>query len=560
MSTLAEILATAVELHDAGNLDDADKLYREVLNIDPRQPLVWHNLGLIAQARGNLKGATDFVTQAIQFDGMQPSFHNSLGILLQLQSRPAEAAASYRTAIAIAPRYAEPHCNLGNLLQQQGQFAEARACYRRALNCNADLPEAHFNLGLIAQIQEQWDEAKECYEHAIHARPTYADAYNNLGAVCKHADDLENATRCFSEALKFKPDFAEALNHLGSIFQTQGRWAEAMVCYDQALRILPAYPQAHYRRATMLLAQGELAAGWTEYEWRFACPDFPRLDLAGSRWDGTPLAGRKLLVCAEQGLGDTLQFIRYLPLVTEKYGATTVALQKALIPLLRQSGFTGLVAKGDRSIRYDAWIPLMSLPGLFGTTLETIPAKTPYLFADPALVSHWQEVLGESVALRVGIAWQGRESFGGDRFRSIPLAQFEPLAIPGVELISLQQGFGREQIAAVSGRFAVRDLGPKVDRDRGAFMDTAAIMKSLDLVVTSDSAVAHLAGGLGVEVWTVLPLAPDWRWLTEREDSPWYPAMQLFRQTWFDDWAEVFARMTVTLKARQSQESRSTNE
>jgi hypothetical protein len=326
------------------------------------------------------------------------------------------------------------------------------------------------------------------------------------------------------------------------------------------LRIATANPQAHYGRATMLLAQGELAAGWAEYEWRFACPGFPKLNLTGPRWNGAPLRGRKLLVCAEQGLGDTLQFIRYLPLANEKFGAVTFAAPKALVPLLRQSGFANVLANGDTSIEYDTWMPLVSLPGLFGTTLETVPARSPYLFADSRLVSHWREVLGESAAFRVGIAWQGRKSFGGDRFRSIPLAQFQALALPGVELISLQQGPGRKQLADVEGRFAVRDLGAEVDRDRGSFMDTAAIMQSLDLVMTSDSAVAHLAGGLGVEGWTALPLAADWRWLTAREDSPWYPTMRLFRQVQFDNWTEVFVRMAAALKARLSQESQRMSE
>jgi tetratricopeptide (TPR) repeat protein len=555
MTTLAETFEQAVKLHDAGNLDDADRLYREILRVEARHPQVWHNLGLIAQARGELSQAAQMLSRAVQLDGAQPSYHNNLGIVLQLASRHADATTCYRRALELNPRYAEAHCNLGSVLKDQGQLPEAIACYNRALACNANLPEIHFNLGVIFQGQGQWDQAKACYEKAIELRPSYAEAYNNLGAAFKRVDDLEGALHCYSKALEFKPDFAEPLNNLGNIFQTQGRSAEAVVCYEQSLRINPDYPQAHYNRAVAHLAQGDFATGWREYEWRLACQDFPKLGLTGPRWDGTPLGDRRLLITAEQGLGDTLQFIRYLPLVTRQFGSATVAVQRALIPLLRQSGFENLVAKGDPSLEYDVWMPLLSLPGVFNTTLESIPAAVPYLTADAELVARWRNSLGSHNAFRVGIAWQGSPTYRGDRFRSIPLERFEALALPGVELISLQKGPGREQLVGIAGRFAVRDLGEEVDTDHGAFTDTAAIMQSLDLVITSDSAVAHLAGGLGIEVWLALPIAADWRWLVGREDSPWYPTMRLFRQSNFDAWPEVFERISEALRARLSQDS-----
>ena len=228
------------------------------------------------------------------------------------------------------------------------------------------------------------------------------------------------------------------------------------------------------------------------------------------------------------------------------------------MPILSESGFgqwAHLVAKGETLPAHDRQVPLLSLPGIFGTTLADIPDRVPYLSARASLVRHWRASLGGGAGFKVGIAWQGSLGYSGDRFRSVPLVQFAPLAFTGVELISLQRGYGAEQLAALAGEFAVRDLGDDFDRQHGAFMDTAAVMRSLDLVVTSDTAVAHLAGALGVRGWVALPLSADWRWLRDRDDSPWYPTMRLFRQATFDDWPPVFARMAAELRQLVSAKS-----
>jgi len=258
-------------------------------------------------------------------------------------------------------------------------------------------------------------------------------------------------------------------------------------------------------------------------------------------------------VYAEQGLGDAIQFVRYLPQVAQRVGRVVCELQPALIPLIEQAGFgehAQFVPRGTELPVFDAQVPLLSLPGLLGTTLENIPDAAGYLKADPARAEKWRDGLGEQAKFRVGIVWQGTKTYSGDRERSIALAQFAPLAMEGVELVSLQKGFGVEQIAAVADRFAVRDLGPDFDATGGAFLDTAAVMESLDLVITSDTALAHLAGALGKETWLALSLVPDWRWMFERENSPWYSSLRLFRQSRFGDWEEVFARMARELTER----------
>jgi hypothetical protein len=269
-------------------------------------------------------------------------------------------------------------------------------------------------------------------------------------------------------------------------------------------------------------------------------------------WDGSPLDGRTILVHAEQGLGDTMQFLRYVPLVRRRGGRVILVCQPPLMRLLsRVPGIERLVAWGEPLPEYDVQVPLMSLPGLFGTTLETVPAEVPYLDAEPALVEAWRHRLGSYAGFQVGIVWQGNPRFRFDRLRSIPLAQFAPLArVPGVHLLSLQKGPGRDQLAALPGSFPVTDLGHQLDETTGAFLDTAAVMKNLDLVITSDTVAAHLAGALGVPVWVALHDVPDWRWLLDREDSPWYPTMRLFRQTRPGQWEEVFERIAAALHRR----------
>ncbi len=251
-----------------------------------------------------------------------------------------------------------------------------------------------------------------------------------------------------------------------------------------------------------------------------------------------------MLIHAEQGLGDTLQFIRYARLADRLGGPIVVEVQPALVPLLTASGYRNLLAGGSPLPAFDIHASLMSLPGLLATTVDTVPADVPYLATDPELIARWRERLAETPGFQVGIVWQGNPSYTFDRFRSIPLLEFAPLAaVAGVELLSLQKNAGVEQIAALEGRFRVRDLGSTLDATGGAFLETAAVMANLDLLVTSDTAAAHLAGGLGVPVWLVLGKACEWRWMNDRTDSPWYPTMRLFRQSRQGDWSDVFHAM-----------------
>ncbi len=458
-----------------------------------------------------------------------------------------EAARRYREILAHEPNSVAAMFNLGSTLQSLGQLDEAIACFARVIALDAGNAEAHFKLGCILQRLRRWPAAAESYRAAIRLQPNDAIAYNNLGTVFKALFRLDEAVACFAKALEFQPDFAEVLNNLGNVFKLQGRVDEAMICYQRAVGVKPDNAQAHYNRSLVLLAEGEFAEGWREYAWRRACPDFPQRQFDRPLWQGEPLADRTLLVHAEQGLGDTLQFVRYLPIVAQSGGRVLAEVPRALVPLLAQSGFENLVPHGAPLPQYDVHAPLLDLPGILGTNQQNIPRKVPYLSPGPKLVDTWRGRLGELPGFKIGIAWQGSPTHASDRIRSIPLPFFEALAVAGVELVSLQKGPGTEQLPNVARSFRVRDFGDDVDQHAGPFMDTAAIIRSLDLVVSADTAVAHLAGALGAPVWLALALSPDWRWMYERQDSPWYPTMRLFRQTRFNDWRGVFRRMADAL-------------
>jgi hypothetical protein len=292
------------------------------------------------------------------------------------------------------------------------------------------------------------------------------------------------------------------------------------------------------------LKLGNFQAGWRDYESRVGLPQYDTLTFPQPMWDGSLLGDRKLLIHCEQGLGDTLQFIRYAKLAQQRAANLVIASRPELIPLLSCSGYPNLVSKSDPLPSFDVHAPLLSLPRIFGTEVDSVSNDVPYLAADERLIDKWRKKLQEHPGFKIGIHWQGNLVYRYDRYRSIPLGEFSPLAqVPGVVLYGLQKTDGRDQLSEMDAKLSMYDLGPELDIESGAFMDTAAVMSSLDLMISSDTSVAHLAGGLGVRVWVALGFASEWRWLLDREDSPWYPTMRLFRQPSPGEWAGVFERM-----------------
>jgi Tfp pilus assembly protein PilF len=446
----------------------------------------------------------------------------------------------------------EAYNHLGKALRDQRRLAEAEACFREAARLRPDLAEAHYNLGVALLNQKRPAEAEASCREAARLLPQLAATHNTLGVALLDQHRLPEATACFERAVQLQPGNVEARNNLGNAFWHLGRFEEALASYAVALQAQPDFAEVHRNVALIRLLRGDFDRGWPEFEWRWRMPGVRPRTFSQPPWDGSPLQGRTILLYAEQGLGDTLQFIRYAQLARAQGARVVAECQRALLRLLaRCPGIDQLVAPGDPLPPHDVRAPLLSLPYLFRTTLATIPAPVPYLEADPVLVEQWGRELAALPGFKIGINWQGNPHYPHDRQRSLPLQAFAPLAaLPGVQLVSLQKGHGSEQLAAVAGAWPITDLGTRLDEAAGAFTDTAAVMKNLDLVVTSDTAIPHLAGTLGVPVWVALAKVPDWRFLLEREDSPWYPSMRLFRQQQAGDWGPIFRRIAQLVQQR----------
>jgi tetratricopeptide (TPR) repeat protein len=548
LATISEAFTIALEHHQGGRLQAAEQIYRQILQVEPNHSDALHLLGVIAYQVGRHEVAIEYIGRALQVKPDYAEAHNNLGLTLMEKGSLDEAIACYQRSLALKPDYAEAHSNLGNALKDQGRLDEAIDCQHRALRLKPDFAEAHSSLGAALKDQGRLNEAVVCQHGALRLKPDYAEAHSNLGAALSEQGKLDEAVACYWRAVAMKPDLAETHSNLGLALCAQGKLDEAAACYRRALALKPDYAEAHWNQSLLVLLTGDFERGWAEYEWRWRSKQqrFQRRDFSQPLWDGEPLAGRTILVHAEQGLGDTIQFVRYLPLVKQRGGAVIFECPRALLPLLSScAGIDRVVARGDELPAFEVQAPLLSLPGIFHAALGAIPAAIPYLAADPGLVQQWRQELSGSAGFKIGIAWQGDPKHRNDHARSIPLDCFEPLAqSPGVELISLQKETGVEQL---QGRYHILDLGDRLDA-AGAFLDTAAIMMNLDLIIAADSAVAHLAGALGVPVWLALPFAPDWRWLLKREDSPWYPHHRLFRQSRPGDWNEVFERIAGALR------------
>ena len=473
------------------------------------------------------------------------------------QGRLAEAIGCFRQALSIQPQHADAYINLGIALKEQGQINEEIECYREALRLNPRHSQGFNNLGIALVALERLEEGATCFREALRIDPANARAYYNLGNFLLKQAQWAAATDCYRKTLSIQPNHLDALNSLGLVLRDQGQLSEAAWCFEQALKIDQRNGWARFNRATLRLLKGDLEGGWREFDSRWEVPGVIPRSFAQPRWDGSFLAGKKILVYCEQGLGDSIQFLRYLPMVKDRCGTLIVDCHRALASLVAAIPWVDQVVEcGAPLPAFDVQIPLLSLPNLFGTTLENIPNIVPYLAAEPQLINKWRGKLEKELAsvragssaterLRIGIAWQGDPRHPGYPLKSFPLSFFTPLAeIEGVRLVSLQVGLPESQIGAAS--FPIVHLGSRFDPF--SLNDLAAALMTVDLVVTLDSAVAHLAGALAVPTWVLLPFVADWRWLECRTDSPWYPTMRLFRQTEFGNWHEVFERIEAEIR------------
>lgn len=540
-----------------GRPEDATACYRRAIELNPFFAETHAKLGNALKDQGKSAEALECYRRALECDPANAAAHNNLGNSYMDLGQVDEAVACYHRAILRRPGFAAAHNNLGVALAEQGRRQEAADCYARALEADPAYVEAHLNLGNTLKDQGKLDEALACFERALTLAPDCADAHYNFGNALMQLGQLSAAAASFRRALQRTPKNAAAHNNLGVVLKNLGETAAAEAHFNEAIGLSPDFDEPYFNRSTILLQRGDFLRGWAEYEHRWKTKEYaaPRRAFAQPRWDGGPLAGRTLLLHAEQGFGDALHFIRYVPMVAEAGGNVIAECQPPLKRLLRNSfPRLPLFDSSEPLPPFDVQSPLLSLPMLCRTTMENLPRTVPYVEADENDIAAWRNRfateagVADGSILKIGLSWAGNKEQANDRNRSMALRDLALLGgIPGIRLYSLQKGAAGQQARQPPAGMTIVDWTDQL-RD---FADTAALIANLDLVISVDTSVAHLAGAMGKPVWTMLCFAPDWRYHFDRDRCPWYPTMRLFRQPAPGDWRSVVENVADCLLARR---------
>jgi tetratricopeptide (TPR) repeat protein len=520
--------------------------YDRALSLDPRHFDAADKSGSLLI---DLRRYGEALARFEQSDAIRPGRSETLfkkAVCFQLLARLEEAAASYTMALSANSKNYEARNNLGAVLLEMGKLEEGVAQLRKLIQIRPQDISAFNNLGLALTRLKRFDEALNVLDRAVALDPNLVEAINNRGNVLRSLDRQEEALADFDRAIALKPDYAHAYANRAACFDDLSRYEEALANYRTALALKPDHGDAHWNLAINRLRVGDFKTGWAEAEWRWKAPT---LRIHRRHWDrplwlgSEPIAGKTLLLFNDQGLGDAIQFCRYIPHLAERGAKVILEIDKPLRELL--SGIAGIaqvVVKGEALPEHDFHCPLMSLPLAFGTTIDTIPSNVPYVSAGRH-ARNWDTFLGSTRRPRIGIVWSGNPGHANDRNRSLPLKAVMPLFDTGVQFVSLQKQARDSDLVTLRELSGILDAAPELEN----FADTAALIQQLDLVISVDTSVAHLAGALGKPVWILLPYVPDYRWLLDRDDSPWYPTARLYRQTATRDYAEVIDRVRADL-------------
>lgn len=534
------LLEAAIGHHRAGRRADAERTYRQILAEHPKRDKALHLLSQFGRAVGQRDAEIGLLRQAIGTSPNVAEYHNDLGHALCLAGKYQDGAASFAAALKLKPDFAEAMNNLGIALAELGQAEKAEALFRQAIALEPEYVNALNNLANALRKKRDLEGAIEFYRKAIQLRPDEAEIRSNLVTVLYCGGKVEEAVSEARRAVELKPQLADAHNTLGCALEAGGLYEEAIAEYRLAIRCKPDYASGHQNLGMALLRQGKSEDGWTEHEWRLKSKDLSYTAIDSKpRWQGEAGDGKTILLNWEQGLGDMLQYIRYAPLVAQRGWRVLTLCQTGLDSLLKSNPDLGeILAWNAPRPAFDAYCPIGSLPYVFRD--QPIPAP-PYLKAEPERRERWRNRLGESDGRpRIGLVWAGNPAVETDRIRSTNLEQLAPLGqLRGVKFYTLQKGQPAEQANHPPAGLELTVLGPELMD----LPDTAAVMSELDLILTTDTMPAHLAGALARPVWVMLHFAADFRYLVNREDSPWYPTMRLFRQKTFGDWAGVIERV-----------------
>jgi Flp pilus assembly protein TadD len=553
---IALLYAEAVQHYRAGRRAVAETRCGEALKLAPDHVSALHLLGSVMAETGRMNEAIAPLSRAAALRPDHPVLHNLLGTAYLQLGRHAEAIPRLETAIRLKPDFAQAHCSLGVALGARGQRDAAVAAFEAALRFDPGLAQAHFNLAGLYAAYGVPARAIEHYRAALSLGPDDVVAHHELGILLSREQRFDEALHHLRAALNLQPGMAKIRHNIGGVLSAAGRWQEALASYEETARLVPGSAEAEHNLAVALLLNGRLPEGWRAYEsrWRLDAVRPYQRPFPQPAWAGEDLTGRSLLVHDEQGFGDTLQFCRFVPALAASATRLVFEVRPELVTLLRQSlppdrleilprdpkfpGVDGLPAT-------DFHIPLLSVPRVLGTRVETIPAGEPYLKADAAASAAWAVRLAALPRPRVALVWAGQKALAFNAERSIALAQLAPLGrISGVTFLSLQMGAESAQAADPPPGLVLHDFTAALND----FADSAAFLSAIDLVITVDTSAAHLAGGLGKPVWLLNRYWSDWRWLLDREDSPWYPTLRQFRQPRRNDWASVVTRVAAALE------------
>jgi tetratricopeptide (TPR) repeat protein len=549
---LAANIEAAVAQHRAGRLVEALALYDIILRAQPALAQIHRNRGEVLHRLGRVQEALVSLDEAAHLEPGFTEAHYGRGIVLIDLGRREEALASFDRAVQLKPDHLNAHIYRGILLKDMKRSDEAFQAYDTALKINPRSALTLTNKGNLLAELGHYDEAFVLFDQVLALLPDFAHAHYSKGNCLRLQQRPDDAMAWLDRAIALNPQFPEAYNSRALALQAMGRFDEALDNFDRALAVKPDFAEGHWNKSLCLLLLGRFAEGWALYESRrenFGAANFP--DYPRPRWRGEDIKGKTLLLHLVLGLGYPFQFFRYALLAADNGARVIFRAHDELVRLLKdaQSG-VDVIPSTAPFPAFDVYSPLLSLPMIFGADATHVPATGPYLKAEAERVAKWRTRIGEN-GFKVGICWQGNRQASIDTGRSFALSYFESLSkIPGVRLISLQKGDGTEQLRALPPGMKVETLGDDFDAGPDAFVDSAAVMENLDLVITSDTAMAHLAGALARPVWVALRHVPDWRWGTAGSTSPWYPSMTLFRQTKRDDWAGVFAEMAAQLQVK----------
>jgi tetratricopeptide (TPR) repeat protein len=538
------ILNLGHQNHQAGMLDDAQTLYKKVLSLDPNNTEANHLLGVVAHHTGNLETGIELISKAVRSHPAHFAALNNLGNAQAQAGLPADAEKSYRKALKFKPDYAMAHGNLGKVLMDAGRLGDAIKHLSRAIQLEAANPAHHINHGAACMATGLVEEAEASFRSALELTPADYSVHNELGILLQADGRLDGAEACYKRTIEINETSVEAHVNMGNLMEDCLRFEDSKGNFHHAIELEPGNVDAHRNLGMVLLRQGDFENGFAEYAWRVSAhARDEESQFQGKVWDGGGESGRRILIHAEQGLGDTIQFARYLPVLEGMGYEVVFECQPPLVDLMASlPGEFQIIGKGDTLPDFDIHAPLLSLPGLLKGTLETIPSGESYLSATEDLVDQWKERLSGGERKKVGLVWRGRGEHNNDKNRSASLALFvEHLSDVDADFYCLQKDLTNEEQKMPVG---FQNIG----KDFKDFSDTAAALKNLDLVISVDTSVAHLAGALGVPTWLLLPTPPDWRWLMDRDDTPWYPSMRLFRKQGLEDWDGVLGKVAAELK------------